>query len=141
MIAENAMLYDQQRELYNLARDYGVRMEFRSMGLQGCFKPPVTMVLNRIILEDRQRILSVFFHELGHVYCYRHDLWYNYHRDVTHITGLKAERWVERWAAIEMGKRYPDLTYQSVYFKPKVVINFKKRIQWLKNSKKSYEIT
>lgn len=53
------------------------------------------------LLSSRQEILSTFVHELVHCLCYRQGLWSKYHsgEDGMMKTAIKAERYVDRWAA------------------------------------------
>ncbi len=63
-------------------------------------------------------MVCAFFHELGHVHCYRNDLFYNYHHDVyddkaSEKVRLKVERWVARF-----GERlYSQMGMESTYGK------------------------
>lgn len=57
---------------------------------------------------DRNIILSVLFHELAHLVCYKNHKWNNYHRakyaEDQLNSGLKAERYCDRWAEMELYK-------------------------------------
>lgn len=76
------------------------------------------------LINDERDIIQTFFHELGHGYCIKNGLWKSYHikyinneseRDKYIRTGLKAERWVDRWAEQEMKKYFPNLKYKPYY--------------------------
>ena len=83
-----------------------------------------TVILNKTI-TNKQFMLSTLFHEIGHIHCYRHDIWVEYHKIRKEVdfethekikrTGLKAERWVEKWGEKEMKKWYPYRQYASTY--------------------------
>lgn len=84
------------------------------------------------IHEDQKDLLTVFFHELGHSYCFRNHIWLAIHRGASYRgrtkyftsevarkkikTGLKAERYVENWADQEMRKWFPNLRYEYAYY-------------------------
>ena len=69
--------------------------------------------------------LCTFFHELGHVYCHRNGIWKKHHNTPKYIdreyalsvirTGLKAERWVDKWAKNEISKFYPKIKQFQEY--------------------------
>lgn len=75
-------------------------------------------------------MISVFFHELGHVHCFETSRWQSYHLDkliseMTHgektlilRTALRAERWIDRWARAEMRKHFLGVRYYCVYDDP-----------------------
>ena len=80
-----------------------------------------------------RELLRTFFHELGHVHCYRHHIWKVIHdpdeqRDIRSMKriiccALKAERWVDRWAYREARKHYPRFVpYCPYYAKSKRII-------------------
>lgn len=57
--------------------------------------------------------VQLLFHELGHIHCYKNGIWRSYHfnRDkpltedqkrLVIRTGLKAERWIDKWASERM---------------------------------------
>jgi hypothetical protein len=72
-------------------------------------------------------MISTFFHEVGHIYCWENKIWKSYHinksiDDLTKdekrryvLTALKAERWVEKWAKKEMKKHFTGIKYIAVY--------------------------
>lgn len=68
---------------------------------------------------DRNIILSVLFHELGHLECYRSNKWKNYHRAERAKEqincGLKAERYCDRWAEMELYKYDKRVKYIKFY--------------------------
>ena len=78
--------------------------------------------------KNRSEYYSTLFHELGHIHCYKNNIWKKYHivkkriSDLTKEeklglirTGLKAEVWVDKWAEKEMKKYYPNLKYHQSY--------------------------
>lgn len=71
--------------------------------------------------SSKEKFISTFFHELGHIHCKRKGIWKSYHNpknaSVSKVrrTALKAELWVDKWAINEMKKWYPDLQYTGSY--------------------------
>lgn len=74
--------------------------------------------------------IQTIFHELGHSYCYRNNIWFKYHNydhayDMKYLskkkklalrlTALKAERWVDKWAKKEYRKYYPNTRWRKAY--------------------------
>lgn len=80
--------------------------------------------------DDTNDLLGTFFHEMGHVHCYRTGKWISYHTHTTYTnpeeyikalrafisTGFRAEQWVDRWGQQELKKWFPRLTYGLSYF-------------------------
>ena len=83
----------------------------------------------------KEHYLTVFFHELGHVYCWKNDVWYSYHHfdgtkekyRVFALTGFKAEKWVDKWGEKEHKKYFPKLYYCATY-------RTKEHKKWFKNN-------
>lgn len=96
-------------------------------------------------LQSPRGMLSTFFHEMGHVYCWNNSLWKSYHinkavKDFTTQertnylkTALRAERWVDRWAKNEMNSHFPDLKYIDGYLSKEDGEILKKSIRKLLN--------
>lgn len=84
--------------------------------------------LNTGLKNNKKRMICVLFHELGHIYCYKNKIWDSYHynkriseltskeKRLVILTGLKAERWVERWAEKEVKKYFPRIKYPFGYY-------------------------
>lgn len=91
----------QCQTLFHLAQKYGIKLDIveddPDRDYWGYALRP-----NRIVLVDQGSawgpMIQTFFHELGHIYCYKHGLWPAYHRDARK-TNARAEKWVDRWAA------------------------------------------
>lgn len=126
-----------QEIIRSLSKQYKVRTTFsksiKCRGLSRYWRRSIT--INSTCTTREQ--MSVFFHELGHIYCYDNGLWKNYHLDkfpgdmtdeekwLCYNTAIKAERWIDKWAEKEMKKHYPDLKFITSYECPKVIKNFK----------------
>jgi len=93
-------------------------------------------------LYSRHSIVSTFFHELGHIHCIRTNRWRAYHLNYKDMkneitieefykknlyTGLKAERWVDKWAKNMVNKYDRNIKYIDGY-KSEVNIN------WFRNT-------
>jgi len=124
------------RRIKELARDYRVKLFFNkktdSLGQARFWARSISV--NRD-LAPRQ-MLSVFFHELGHIHCHEHGKWSSYHnvkpndeltereRELMVRTAVKAERWVDGWARAEMAKHFPGVEYFTNYGDRSVAENF-----------------
>lgn len=115
--------------LHELSNHYNIRLHFtESMGKydHGCARYWV----NSISISKKQSsrsMISTFFHEMGHIYCFENGLWKSFHinksiEDLTRSealkylrTALKAERWVDNWAKKEMKKHFPKMKYIPGY--------------------------
>lgn len=128
-------------EFLKIAKQYKCKIIFHSsVGLPSataqCRKSLIE--LNLFYLEDNKRkIISALFHELGHMHCYKNNIWYCYHhiRDIGYTkknirrfkkTAYRAESWVDLWAEKEMKKYYPKFKYKHGYLPGN-----KNAIKWL----------
>lgn len=116
------------RLLIELSKEYGVRLHFTKSMINndGCAR----YWNNSISVSTTQSasgMLSTFFHEIGHIYCWENSIWTSYHvnKPFEHLTkeeksrfikvALKAERWVDSWAKNEMKKHFPNVKYSPSY--------------------------
>jgi len=113
--------------LQELASEYDIKIRFtESLNGDG----EARFWNNSISISTKQSprgMLSTFFHEAGHVYCWDKSLWKSYHIDkpIENLTpqertnylktALRAERWVDNWAKKEMRKHFPDIKYIDGY--------------------------
>jgi hypothetical protein len=113
--------------LRELALEYEVRIHITSSYLDFGF----ALYWNNSIMvsmnQSAPSMFSTFFHEIGHIYCWNNSLWTSYHCNKSYdhltkkekkkiiMTGLKAERWVDKWAKVEMKKHFPNIKYQPGY--------------------------
>lgn len=113
--------------LRGLARRYGVRLYFNSdgesLGQARYWDRSISVYKG----QTPSRMVSVFFHELGHIHCHDEGKWRSYHnmkppgklsdreRELMVRTGLRAERWIDRWARREMHKHFPRMRYHTNY--------------------------
>lgn len=127
--------------IQELAKEYRVRVFFtknmKSRGLARYWRRSISLCA----IQPPRIMISTFFHELGHVYCYDNGLWASYHNEIPPIkmsyrekqllyrTALRAERWVDKWAEHEMSKHYPELKYYTTYNDDEVVKDFLKSIK------------
>ncbi len=104
------------RDLYPPAKVYFRRMKSTQSGY--CHYENYNIFINNSI-TDRNVILSVLFHELGHLECYKNYKWNGYHR-AKYAKGqvgcaLKAERYCDRWAEMELYKYDKRVKYIKFY--------------------------
>ena len=127
--------------IQKLAKQYRVRVYFtknlKSRGLARYWRRSISICAEQSATE----MISTFFHELGHIYCYDNGLWLNYHNETPAIkmserekqllyrTAVKAERWIDKWAEIEMLKHFPEIKYYTTYKDKEVVKDFIKSIK------------
>lgn len=122
-----------KQELRFLARKYKVRLYFcyKYNHFSGIANGATNSITINGNIEKRNEILSTFFHELGHIYCYDNNLWNSYHKECysknTRRTALKAERWVDKWAEKELYKYNNKIKFIPSY-QTKKSIQFLKRV-------------
>lgn len=116
------------KECRRLAKAYGVRVLFRRLKQELSGYADLdnnTIVINRDY-RDRQSILSTFFHEYFHIKCVQDGLWKNYHLGETveqkMKTAVRAERFVDRAAEMELYNYDKRIRYIRAYDIPKVEI-------------------
>ena len=132
-----------RQELKTIANYYGVKIKFTrhpdAVSPMSADGEVIHIALGDKSLKGigRDFIINSMFHELGHVYCYRNGLFVEYHNvnntyDAIIRTALKAERYVDRWAGVEVlkyrkfRKEYIGVTkrvapYDYVYSDPRCV--------------------
>ncbi len=127
--------------LQELASEYGIKIRFtESLNGDG----EARFWNNSISINTKQSprgMLSTFFHEAGHIYCWNNSLWRSYHinKSVETLTkqekenylktALRAERWVDKWAKKEMSLHFPDIKYMDGYLSKIDGENLKKDIR------------
>lgn len=110
-------------ELQKLADHYGVDLQMfkgEKNDVRGVTAPPNHIFINNSLKEARH----VFFHELGHVFCFKNGVYPEYHSvpktrqdaKLFKQTAYEAECYVDLWARDEMLKWYPDLEYEFGYY-------------------------
>ena len=98
-----------------------------------------TIIVNLEYKNDVNTLIPILFHELGHKHCFEKKIFYHYHMEtnlrLVKLTGLKAERYVDRWAKKEMEKLNIKIIYPMFYYQKDRTKNFKIYL----NQIKSYE--
>lgn len=115
---------DYLEKLKQIAEEYNVCCEFKSMSnVLGLAYGP----LGKIEINERASIrviVSTFFHELGHVYCFRNNIYKIYNGDspktqrdkrIFRMTAYKAELWVDNWAEKETKRHFPEIHFHRGY--------------------------
>jgi len=110
-----------------LAQDYQVRLHWTKTSNDYGYCRYWCNSISINIHQSPIDIISTFFHEIGHIYCFDNNLWLSYHvnkplKELTTIerklyikTALRAERWVDRWAKKEMSKHFSTIEYNPGY--------------------------
>jgi hypothetical protein len=126
--------------LIELSREYDVKIYFNidyDFGSARYWNNSISVSYR----QSATSMLSTFFHELGHIYCWNNGLWKSFHinKAMSELTpiekqkytrvALKAERWVDGWARKEMKKHFPNIKYVDSYFSEQVTHAFKKQIK------------
>lgn len=128
--------------LIELSKEYQVRLHFNetdktSVGSARYWNNSISVNPNQSAIG----MLSTFFHEMGHVYCWENSLWKSFHvnKPIEDLnkkekrkyisTALKAERWVDNWAKNEMRKHFPHLKYMDGYLSKESGTEFTKEIR------------
>lgn len=145
------------RELKELAEQYRISVFWEKIPkyenkIAYC-DSPFYITMDVSLKNNRAEALCAFFHELGHVKCHRNGLWKTYHnhepdstnnKDILRklvYTSLKAERWVDNFAAKELAKYDKRIKYDFPYSKVDTIIHFENsfirpaKIKILKNKK------
>ena len=109
------------KECRNLASFYGVDVKFIPLAqdLCGISEHREGRIIINSDLKDRPLILTTFFHEWGHIYCYQNEIFYLYHhsddpKDQIKFA-LRAERYVDKIAAAELEKYDRRIQYIPFY--------------------------
>jgi hypothetical protein len=92
------------------------------------------------INQTPKQMISTFFHELGHIYCYENSLWVSAHSTIlpesykTYIRCfLKAERWIDDWAYNECKKWFHRHRYIKTYYNKEGIEFTKDHLKEVKN--------
>lgn len=112
-------------KLKPIAKHYKVRIFYSktpSPGVAGYRNSKKSFTINLVNCNTPEKIITCFFHELGHIYCIRHGLWRSFHemesgKNISKVrrTALKAELWIDKWAQTEMNKWFPEIGYSGSY--------------------------
>lgn len=125
-------------ELKTIAKSYDIPVKFKNLtDCSGAYCGEyIEINISGRISYDRNFALSVMFHELGHWYAHKHNIYSNYHNISSKMnikmskiivrTGLKAEKWVDKWGQKACKKYDKTIRYCKSY-------NTKKAIEWYKN--------
>lgn len=117
------------KEYVEVSRDYNFSAE--------CHYMEGKVIFNKNRNFDFYEKAFLLFHELGHIYCYNNNIWKNYHfnysipltrqkKDLVLKLGLKAERWVDKWAMKEIKKYIEMPVCKGGYSSNKAAAAYKK---------------
>lgn len=107
-----------------LARQHNVQVTWADLGDDAGHTHDDRITLDKNM--DAHTTLSTFFHELGHVHCFRNGIFRDFHEtDLFERTakycnwknGLKVEQWVDKWAEQQAKRDMPELgrIYQAYW--------------------------
>ena len=108
-------------EIRALAKKEGIKVKFKRLkgAIAGQSHFEENLIVINSLLSSRAELLSTWCHEKVHFDCYKKGLWHNYHQSddpkVLLKTALKAERFIDRLAAIELYKIDKRCHYLSSY--------------------------
>ena len=138
---QNPKIENIRRKILDLGKFYKVRVYFsknlEERGIARFWARSVTISSK----QSSDKMLSIFFHELGHIHCWENSLWSGYHIDKPIFelsecekrlilrTAVRAEKWIDKWARKEMAKHYPDLKYFATYDNQETIKKFKENIK------------
>jgi hypothetical protein len=103
-----------------LAHEYKVKLIYsEEWKASGVFLLPNTICIH----PKTKDIIETFFHELGHVHCYRNKIFPAYHkyknkkytRQAILSTAFRAENYVDRWAEAECKTWFPEYEWHGSY--------------------------
>jgi hypothetical protein len=135
-----------KRILSELAQEYSIRIFYSSSnnyywryisGHTSSNNASLTISTN----QSASYMISTFFHELGHIHCFKTGKWqaFHIHKNPRYMsktekslylrTAVKAEKWVDKWAEKEMKKHFPQIKYSPGYSDPEIVAEFKVEIR------------
>lgn len=115
-----------------ITKYYGVKLryfcDYRANAMYGLAHLEKSSIrLNSAIDASEASFFSALFHEIGHIHCYKNNIWPVYHKRkidtaallrAFKLTAYKAECWIDKWAEKEMKKHLPSLNY-VVSYRPK----------------------
>lgn len=127
--------------IIDLSREYNIRVHFVKTGTDYGSARYWNRSISININQTRSAMISTFFHELGHIYCWEKKIWKSFHvnKPLQYLTksqklkylrtALKAEKWIDRWAEKEMKKHFTKIKYINSYDN----INRNEFTKWIKN--------
>lgn len=138
-----------KRKINRLAKLYDVKVHYFSNKDENSSTGYVDVRESYIFIKKRKcekEMLKTFFHELGHIYCYRNNKWFIYHNfgfekhtksfemfKKFKRTAYRAECYVDVWGKNEMKKHFPKIKYSLSYEQKD-----KRAIKWLNNYYKKF---
>lgn len=95
------------KKIKRILKHYGVKLVFKKIDEIAYYLHSENLiVVNKSIDVNEKEIIPIIFHELGHRHCFNNNLFYAYHNETDgrlfRLTALKAERFVDKWAAKKM---------------------------------------
>jgi len=126
---------------YDVSIEIKPRTFFNSVDDAGCAICDESKIfIRRDMLIDRKSFLCTTIHEVCHILCYRQDKFKLYHspylpknltkseRLIVYRTGLKAERYVDKMAKLELKLWDKRIKYDLVYYDSGAIESFRNGI-------------
>jgi predicted aminopeptidase len=122
------------KTIKKILKNYGVKLVFKKIDEIAYYSHSKNLiVIDKSIDMTEEELISIIFHELGHRHCFNNNLYYAYHNETDarlyKLTALKAERFVDKWAAKEMKKNGFPFEYPMFYFNKNRTKEFTKMIK------------
>jgi len=124
------MIKEWLKQLQDFSQIQGIELEIirnpKSNDPGGIALPgKITLFLHKHLLKFKSGLFSIYFHEWAHIQCYKNNKYKIYHtlkdkytekeKHIIKYTGLRAERYCDKIASLEMKSNFPKLTYQHSY--------------------------
>lgn len=111
-----------KKNIKKISNDFSVTTKYIKEGGSACFHN-IIIEIDLSECNSLDTFLSLFFHELGHVYCYNNNLYEFYHKEndkrdkykYMKRYGLRAERFVDKIGEWLMSLYYPKSKFYLNY--------------------------
>jgi len=117
-----------------ISKYYGVKIKFKTLNEElANYDDNTKSIEIDKSFKNSKDLIPIIFHELGHKYCFEHNIYKHYHYEtnwvIFKLTALKAERYCDRYAKREIEKHKLNVNYPMYYYQPNRVSLFKKYIK------------
>jgi hypothetical protein len=115
------MTKKQISKLKKICVEYGAKLVLKKLDSYGQYDDDKKIVyLHKDLIWNEKIVYSILFHELGHKYCCDNNIYVAYHhstggKQAYILTALRAEKFVDNWAAKELKKRGFKFRYPYFY--------------------------
>lgn len=133
-----------QKEIIRIiAKSLRLKLYFRRIKDYGGYFYPTRTIVISCEPHNEEYLLETFFHELGHWYCYHHDIYKAYHkpgrltrksRREMLRTATRAELFVDHWGEQRCAEYFPEIRWEGTYR------DEESQIELIADLKKEYKI-